>query len=81
LQRVHQRWSVDLGEHVFAILDDVVGADSQDGTVERSVMNGAHRDPVRHDGFTTISILLDVGGIEKACVSKPAQGALACIRR
>lgn len=71
---------VDLAEHIFANLDDVVRADSQYRVVERSVVNRAHCHTVRDDGFATFGVLANVRRIQKLCMSQSAQSTLTRIR-
>src|SRR2546426_2668118 len=65
-----------LGQHVRADFDDVVGPHTQDLRIEGSMVDSAHRNPVRHDGLTPVRVLLDVSSVEKRAVTEPAKSAL-----
>lgn len=80
LECVLQRWAVVLLEHVRSHLDEVVGPDPEDLGGKRSVMDGAHRDPLRHDGLAAVGVLLDVGRVEQLRVLQATQGAAAAVR-
>src|SRR5439155_676759 len=76
LKRVLKRGAVLLDEHVSPDLDLVIGAYAEDEGVERSMVDGAHRHAVRHDGFAALRVLLDVGRVEQPRMSEPAQCAV-----
>ena len=80
LKGVLERWSIDLMEHITADFNYIVGAYADYILVEGSVMDRAHSHPVRNDGFATLRILTDVGGIQKLRMTKPAERALRAVR-
>jgi len=80
LQRMLQSGAVALGEDVTPHLDHVRGSDAYDKSVERSMVDCAHGDPVRHDGLTTIRVLLDMRRIEKFGMTQTAECALSTVR-
>jgi len=79
LEGVQERRPVALIENIAPNLNGVRGCHSEYKRVERSVVDGAHCDPVRNDGFATVRILFDVGSIEEFCMSKSADRALPFI--
>ena len=80
LQRMAERRPVVFFEDIVANLHDVVRANTQDVGVERSMVDRAHRDPIRHDGLASVAVFLDMGRIEEFRVSQPAEGARAAVR-
>lgn len=79
LKGVQEGRSICLVEHVLANLDAVLGCHSEDKGVKRSVVDRAHRDPVRDDWLAAFRVFLDVGGVEELGVSKSTDRALAFI--
>jgi hypothetical protein len=81
LERVPQGRTVALGEDVAADLDAVVWPDPHDVRVEGTVVDRAHRDPVRHHRLTAFRIGADVRRLEELRVAEPTQRAPAPVRR
>ena len=79
LEGVQERRPVALIENIAPNLDGVRGCHSEYERVERPVVEGAHRDSVRHDGLAALGILLDMGSVEEFCMSESADCALALV--
>jgi hypothetical protein len=69
LKSVLQRRPINLTKNVLADLDHEVRADTEDRTVESSVVNGAHGDAVWNDRLASLGVLSNVRGIQELCMS------------
>jgi hypothetical protein len=65
LKGMTKRRAVVLLENIFADLHDEVGPDTEDISVERPVVDRAHRNSIRNDRLTAIAGFFDVGRIEE----------------
>lgn len=64
LQGMLKRRSVMLREHVWPDFDLVLGRDTNDERIERTMVDCTHRYPVWDDRFAALRILPDVGCIQ-----------------
>ena len=81
LDAVHEGRSVFLVQQVVANLDDVVGSDADEVTVEGRVVQLAQRQPVPDGRFASgFGVGHDVRGVEEFGVPEAAEGALSPVR-
>ena len=66
-------------QNIVANLHYVVRADAEHESIERKVMNCAHRNSVWNYWFAALRILLNVSCLKKFGHTQPTQGALASI--
>ncbi|MDP9301747.1 MAG: hypothetical protein M3P43_12780 [Actinomycetota bacterium] len=62
---------------IVADLDHVVGANAKNKAIECKMVNGAHRDPVGHDGLASLRVLFDMSSLEQLWYAQSTKGALA----
>jgi hypothetical protein len=72
-----KRGAVVFSENVAPDFDLIAGADADNERIERSMVNCAHGNPVRHHRLAALRILFDVGGIQQFRMAETTQGALA----
>ena len=81
LEAVHQHGTISFLEDVASNLDDAIGADSEEVTIERRMVELAQCEPVRHERLTQrISVGDDVRCVEQLVVVEAAQGTGLTVR-
>lgn len=81
LEGVNQSWTVGLGKNVVADLDHIIGAETEEVTVEGGMMQRAESDSVPDEWLSGgLRVRNDMGRVEKLLVTQPAECALALVR-
>ena len=80
LDPVAKHWTVDLNQHFFIDVHNVVGSNSQDVGVKGRVMNLAQSESVWHYRLPTLVLVAqDMRGIEKCWQLELADGAMVLV--
>ena len=79
LQRVPKRRTIEFPHDLRPHSHSVVRTDPEDVGVIGGVVDLAHGDAIGHNGLATFGVGQDVGGVEKARVTKTANRALVLV--